>query len=126
MHVFSSFNELAAFSASQCFASDLSIFNKFERFGVPISSFLLALGYDDAKKELEVVMKNGAAYVYRGVPKEAYEEMKNTESTSFGEFYSRYIKGHFKSAYRILRGKTKEIMNPVTGEWEKPRGYTDE
>jgi hypothetical protein len=57
------------------------------------SSTVKAIGYDAAKKVLDVEFHHGGTYRYVGVPAELYAELEAAESP--GKFLHAKIKGRF-------------------------------
>jgi hypothetical protein len=58
------------------------------------SSNLRSVGYDKAKKVLEVEFRTGAIYQYEDVPEAIYTQL--LRAPSHGEFFSRYVRNDFK------------------------------
>lgn len=60
------------------------------------SSNVVAVGYDEKSKILEVEFKSGGVYGYRTVEKPVYESLIKAES--IGRFFLREIKGKYPYA----------------------------
>lgn len=58
------------------------------------STVISSFHYDKAKRELTVIFISGTVYIYKKVPEDVYEEMKNASSK--GIFLNRHIKGAYK------------------------------
>jgi hypothetical protein len=68
---------------------------------VPVeSSMLLAVGYDAAAKELEVVFSSGAVWRYRDVPRKVYRELLDADSK--GSYMNMYVLDVYPE-YRLRR-----------------------
>jgi hypothetical protein len=57
------------------------------------SSNIEAVGYDEKAKELHVLFRSGATYVYHAVPSELHQELMSAPSK--GSFLNRAIKGAY-------------------------------
>lgn len=57
------------------------------------SSNIHAVGYDEASRELHVTFANNTTYVYSGVPKETFTNLRQAESKM--KFLNSDIKGKF-------------------------------
>ena len=55
-----------------------------------VSDVIYSIGYNAKKSDLEVVMKDGSAYLYLGVPANIYLEMMN--STTLDAYFEKKIK----------------------------------
>ncbi|MBC7849922.1 MAG: KTSC domain-containing protein [Chitinophagaceae bacterium] len=58
------------------------------------SQVISTFHYDEQKKALTVVFRTGRIYIYKDVPEQVYQQMK--ESFSKGTFLNQVIKGQFK------------------------------
>ena len=66
------------------------------------SSMLLAVGYDEAAREMRVIFKNGDTYRYLNVPKSIYKELLEAESK--GSYMRTHVIDVFPSR-RVNRGQ---------------------
>ena len=57
------------------------------------STVIRSYRYDRRRRELEIVFQSGRRYVYRDVPEETYDAMK--EASSKGEFFNLHIRDHY-------------------------------
>ena len=57
------------------------------------SSVIRSFGYDAKTSELDVIFQTGRHYVYSGVPKVTYQEMR--KAFSKGEYFNAHIRGKF-------------------------------
>jgi KTSC domain len=61
------------------------------------SSSLVAVGYDSARRELEIEFVSGRLYRYFGVPPRAYEALMRAPSKG------RHFNEHIRDRYRFSR-----------------------
>ena len=67
---------------------------------VPVESSMIAsVGYDEAKRILEIEFNSGRIYRYANVPPEVYRGLMEAES--HGRYFLAHIKGVY--AYRRVR-----------------------
>jgi KTSC domain len=59
------------------------------------SSHLDRIGYDEAKRQLHVIFKDGSHYTYHNVSHEAFSQLLNAESP--GRHYHTHIKPKHRS-----------------------------
>ena len=57
------------------------------------SEMLLAAGYDEKLRMLQVVFRAGGTYRYKNVPSDKYDELINSES--IGQYMHKHIIGHY-------------------------------
>lgn len=57
------------------------------------SEMLLAAGYDQNSRILQVVFRTGGTYRYKNVPSEKYDELLSAES--IGQYMHKHIIGHY-------------------------------
>lgn len=60
------------------------------------SSNIEAIGYDDATQELHVRFLSGATYIYKGVPRQIFDDLM--QAPSKGSFLNREVKGVYQYA----------------------------
>ena len=58
------------------------------------SEMLLAAGYDEKLRMLQVVFRTGGTYRYKNVPSDKYDELMNSES--MGQYMHKHIIGHYE------------------------------
>lgn len=52
------------------------------------------IGYDNDRRILEILFRNGSTYQYFDVPSQIFEELRS--SSSLGQYINSNIKGHFR------------------------------
>ena len=57
------------------------------------SDMLLAAGYDQKSRILQVVFRTGGTYRYKNVPSDKYDELMSAES--IGQYMHKNIIGHY-------------------------------
>ena len=57
------------------------------------SEMLLAAGYDQKSRILQVVFRTGGIYRYKNVPSDKYDELMSAES--IGQYMHKNIIGHY-------------------------------
>ena len=57
------------------------------------SKMLIAAGYDQKSRTLQVVFKTGGTYRYKNVPSDKYTELISAES--IGKYMHEHIIGHY-------------------------------
>lgn len=63
----------------------------------PVSSSNIAeIGYDEARRVLEILFQNGTTYQYFDVPKQEYDSL--IRASSYGQFLNANIKGRYRYA----------------------------
>ena len=58
------------------------------------SDFIHAIGYDPEIQLLEIIFNDGRIYQYRGVPKQAFEGLRQAESK--GRYFQENIRDEFQ------------------------------
>ena len=58
------------------------------------SEMLLAAGYDQKSRILQVVFRTGGTYRYKNVPSDKYDELMSAES--IGQYMHKNIIGHYE------------------------------
>lgn len=59
------------------------------------SSNLSAVGYDEARQELQVEFKDGKKYAYADVPVEVFNELLGAKSV--GSFFMKQVRGQYEA-----------------------------
>lgn len=75
------------------------------------STTLAAVGYDNALGMLQLEFRSRTIYQYFGVPAPVYEEL--LRATSKGEYFNRYMRGHFP--YRLIANTEAGLCNMAEG-----------
>lgn len=65
------------------------------------SSLISRIVYHDERATLQVHFRNGTAYLYYDVPREAYDALKTAPSP--GRHYNRFIRGCYRCTFDPAR-----------------------
>jgi KTSC domain len=73
-----------------------------------ISTAVRAVGYDQARRVLQVELRNGAVYDYLDVPRAVYEAFMNADSK--GIYYNRQVRDKYPD-YFLLREPDESLAH---------------
>ncbi len=57
------------------------------------------MGYDDAKKNLEIEFHSGLVFQYSGVPSKVYTDLIN--SSAVGKYFSEKVRNRFRTKQMV-------------------------